>query len=253
MLDYGRNLRLAMTDRVRRAGLIAGAGAALIVAAGFLLAALWSWLAHSLHWGPLMASLAIGVGFLLLGLLLLALGGRQRHRAPGTDELKAEIAQKLGLAADAAVERVSGLADRTIERASERAGEMVELASQRAHSLTDSLSYGADRLADRAEARVLGAARRAGEGASRRLGLPADAAERALGGAVRSRIAPFLPLIGAFAVGITLASRLGRRHSSDEWNDDDGADDDGADGEWFDDDWLDDAPSAVDRDGPGSD
>lgn len=220
MFAYTRNLQLALTDKLRRAGLMAGAGVALLIAAGFLLAALWTWLARDLHWGPLWASAAIGGAFLLIGLILMLAGGKERHRPPSTDELKDEIEQKLSLAADAAVERVSGLADRTIERASERAGEMVELASQRVHSVADSLSYRADRFADRTEARVVGAARRAGENASRKLGLPPDAAERVMQGATESRAAPFVPLIGAFAVGMTLASRLGGRRE-DDWDDDD--------------------------------
>lgn len=220
MFAYTRNLQLALTDKLRRAGLMAGAGIALLVAAGFLLAALWTWLARNLHWGPLWASLAIGAGFVLIGLILMLAGGRERHRTPTTDELKAEVEQQLAQAADAAVARVSTLADRTIERASDKAGEMVELASQRAHSVADGLAYRADRFADRTEARVVGAARRAGESASRRLGLPPDAAERVMDGATQSRAAPFVPLIGAFAVGMTLASRLGRRRDDDSYDDD---------------------------------
>ncbi len=218
MFAYTRKLQLALTDRLRRAGLMAGAGVALLIAAGFLLAALWTWLAHYLHWGPLWASAAIGAGFLLVGLILMAAGRKERHRTPSTDELKAEIEQKLTLAADIAVERVSNLADRTIERASEKAAAVVERASQRVHSVADSLTYRADRFADQTEARVMGAARRAGENASRKLGLPTDAAERVVKGATESRAAPFVPLIGAFAVGMTLASRLGRRDDED-WDD----------------------------------
>ena len=41
MFDYARNMQLALTDRLRRAGLMAGAGAVLLIAAGFLLAALF--------------------------------------------------------------------------------------------------------------------------------------------------------------------------------------------------------------------
>jgi len=220
MFAYTRNLQLALTDKLRRAGLMAGAGVALLVAAGFLLAALWTWLAYHLHWGPLWASLAIGAGFLLIGIILMLAGGKERHPTPSTDELKAEIEEQLHLAADAAVEKVSGLADRTLDRASEKAGEMVDRASQRVHSVADTLAYRADRFADRTEARVVGAVRKAGESASRKLGLPADAAERVAQGATQSRAAPFVPLIGAFAIGMTLASRLGGRRSEDDWDGD---------------------------------
>lgn len=222
MFDYTRKLQLALTDRLRRAGLMAGAGVVLLVAAGFLLAALWTWLAWYLHWGPLWASLAIGLGFLLIGLVLAGMAKAERHPAPTTDELKAEVEERLNLAAHAAVAKASAVADRTLERASEKAGLLMETAQQRAHSVVDDLSYRADRFADRAEAKVCGAARGLGETASRRLGLAPDAMERAVGGAARSRAAPFVPLIGAFAVGITLASRLGRRDrdEDEDWPDD---------------------------------
>lgn len=216
MFDYARNLQLALTDRLRRAGLMAGAGAALLVAAGFLLAALWIWLARHLGWGPLGASLALGLGFLLAGLVLMLAGGRERHPLPTTDDLKAEVEQRLMVAADVAVEKITGAADEAMGRASQRAETLMDSAQQRVHCVVDDLSYKADRLAGRAEARAHGAARALGESAARRLGLPPDAVERAARGAGRSRAAPFMPLIGAFAVGLTLASRLRRRTDDDD-------------------------------------
>lgn len=219
MFDYTRNMQLALTDRLRRAGLMAGAGAVLLIAAGFLLAALWTWLAWHLHWGPLYASLAIGGGFLVIGLVMAGMAGKPRHRTPTTDELKAEIEQKLNLAADVAVAKVSDAADLAMDRASQKAGHLMEAAEQRVHSLAEGLSYRADRFADRTEARVYGAARKVGENASRRLGLAPDTIERAVDDASQSRAAPFVPLIGAFALGITLASRLRRRgdDASQDW------------------------------------
>ncbi|WP_199260607.1 phage holin family protein [Paracoccus binzhouensis] len=239
MFDYARNLQLALADRLRRAGLAAGAGAVLLVAAGFLLAALWTWLAHYLHWGPLGASLAIGIAFLLAGLAMLLLARKERRRIPGPDELKAEIEQKLNLAADIAVEKATGAADAALEKASQKAGQLMRQAERRVHAVSDSLSYKADRFADRAEARVQGAARKAGETAAQRLGLPPDAMRRAtgrLGEASQSRAAGLAPLIGAFAVGMTLASRL------QAWRHRDDRDDDGEwDAEWDDaGDWPDD-------------
>ncbi|ABL69494.1 phage holin family protein [Paracoccus denitrificans] len=219
MFDYTRNLQLALTDRLRRAGLGAGAGVALLIGAGFLLAALWTWLAHHLGWGALGASLAIGIGFVLIGLVVMLVAKRERHPVPTTDELKAEVEQRLMLAADVAIGKATGAADAALERASQKASLLMEQAEQRVHSVTDSLSYKADRMADRAEARVYDAARRAGEGAARKLGLPPDALRRAAGqvqGASQSRAAAIAPLIGAFAVGMTLASRLQARRHRDE-------------------------------------
>lgn len=211
MFDYARNMQLALTDKLRRAGMLAVAGLAALIAAGFLLAALWIWLAWHLLWGPLLASLAIGAGFLLIALGLMLVAGKERHPTPTTDELKAEVEHRLMVAADLAVEKVTGAADMAMDRASEKAEHLAEATRQRVHSVVDDLSYRADRLADRAEARVHGAARGLGESAARGLGLPPDAVERAVSGASQSRAAPFMPLIGAFAVGLTLASRLRRR------------------------------------------
>ena len=44
MFAYARNMQLALGDKLRRAGLTAGAGVFLLIGLGFLLAALrWSW------------------------------------------------------------------------------------------------------------------------------------------------------------------------------------------------------------------
>ncbi|MDF3854879.1 hypothetical protein BDE18_1428 [Paracoccus pantotrophus] len=224
MFDYTRKLQLALTDRLRRTGLSAGAGVALLIGAGFLLAALWTWLADHLGWGALGASLAIGLGFLLIGLVVMLMARKERHPVPGTDELKAEVEERLMLAADMAVEKATGAADAALERASQKAGQLIDRAEQRVHALTDSLAYKADRLADRAEASVYGVARRAGESAVGTLGLPPDTLRRAAGtvqGASQSRAAAIAPLIGAFAVGMTLASRLrqGRHRDEPDWED----------------------------------
>ncbi|MDF3905463.1 phage holin family protein [Paracoccus sp. AS002] len=219
MFDYTRKLQLALTDRLRRAGLSAGAGVALLIGAGFLLAALWTWLADHLGWGALGASLAIGLGFVLVGLAVMLMARKERHPVPTTDELKAEVEQRLMLAADMAVEKATGAADAALERASQKAGQLIDQAEQRVHSLTDSLAYKADRMADRAEASVYGAARRAGESAVGTLGLPPDTLRRVAGqvqGASQSRAAAVAPLIGAFAVGMTLASRLQHWRHRDE-------------------------------------
>ena len=71
MFDYAQRLQLALGDVVRRSALKVIAGVVLAVAIGFLLAALWSWLAHGLGWGATMASLAIGGGFVVIGAIIL--------------------------------------------------------------------------------------------------------------------------------------------------------------------------------------
>ena len=61
MFDYARNMQLALSDAGRRAGMKAAAGVVALIGAGFLVAALWTFLAYHLHWGSLGASLAIGL------------------------------------------------------------------------------------------------------------------------------------------------------------------------------------------------
>ena len=159
MFNYTRKMQLALKDKLRRGGLAAGAGVMLLIAAGFLLAALWTWLADGLGWGPLLASLTIGAVFLVIGLVLLSLAGRERHPAPDTDELREEIAERVEVMADAAIGKVSNMADEMIGRASEKARRIVGGAGQKAQAFSDQMSYEADRFADRAEAGAEGAAR----------------------------------------------------------------------------------------------
>ncbi|MTH63602.1 phage holin family protein [Paracoccus shanxieyensis] len=236
MFAYARNMQLALSDKLRRAGLASAAGIFLLVGAGFLLAALWTFLARNMGWGPLHASLAIGGGSVVIALILVLMARRERHAAPTPDELRDEVQQQLNLLADTAITRASDAADAAMGRASAKASELMGLAENRAHSFADDLSYRATRMVDRTEAKVQGAAMRMGEDAARRFGIsPAilqvgrrrDAGE---GGPVST----FAPLLGAFAVGITLASRVQDwRHRDDDLIDD--HDD-------WDDDWIDDDP-----------
>ena len=105
MFAYARNMQLALGDKLRRAGLTAGAGVFLLIGLGFLLAALWTWLAHHLGWGALGASLAIGSGFVAIGLILLLLARNERHPLPTPDELKTEVEAQVSGMADAAIAR----------------------------------------------------------------------------------------------------------------------------------------------------
>ncbi len=172
---------------------------------------------------PLLASLTIGAVFLVIGLVLLSLAGRERHPAPDTDELREEIAERVEVMADAAIGKVSGMADEMIGRASEKARRIVGGAGQKAQAFSDQMSYEADRFADRAEAGAEGAARQAREAVDAGLGAASRAVDDLAGRTQSARAsdgasngAAVAPLIGAFAVGLTLASRLRRNRRDDD-------------------------------------
>lgn len=232
MFVYARNLQLALKDKLRRAGMAAVAGVALMLAAGFLLAALWTFLAVQMGWGSMYASLAIGGGLVLIALVLLLMAKSERHRTPTTQELQAEVTERVSALADTAMTRATTAAETAMDRASTKANELLDRAGHSAHSFADDLTYRADRLADRAEARVQTAARDIGESAVKSLGISPhlmDIASQKLGMARRSNAASLAPVLGAFAVGITLASRFQDWRHRDDVEDDD----------WEDDDWED--------------
>lgn len=230
MFDYTRRMQLFARDTARRASFAAGAGVVILIGSGFLLAALWSWLADGLGWGATGASLSLGAGLLVVGLILLLAARRRRHIAPTTDELRSEIEQKLSLATDVALDRISGRAEQALESAQTKASMVVDAAGNRLNSLVDSVSYNADRIVGGAEAKAFGLMRRAGDGAKDRLGLSVDQERRMAEGfdrAKSSNLAAVAPVIGAFAIGLTLASRIaGSRRDT--------GDDDGYEDEWDD-------------------
>ncbi len=221
MLNVSRRFHLALSDLGRRAGLMAGAGLALLVGAGFLLAALWSWLAHGLGWGPALASLAIG-GLCLLIAAGLALAGRKaRHAMPTAGDVQAEVEARAKLAADAAIGAVKT-----------QAAQAKTAAEQRLHGLWDRTRYRADRAAEGLDATaarvadtVAGVASRAGggSGAAAGPGGAADPLGEALNGArdmaeqfARSRAAPGVAVASAFAIGLALANLFGGADDEDE-------------------------------------
>lgn len=241
MFDYARNLKLAAQDTGRRVAIKAAAGTAVTLGAGFLLAALWTFLARTLGWGSLAASLVIGVVFVAIGAALLAVSNKIKHPAPTTEDLKAEVETRLALATDAA-----------LEKARLKATEVVDTVENRVHSVVDNMTHKASQFADSAEARVQGFTRNVTENmvgqAAQKVGLTPRRVAQAEAAAERfrhSNAATIPPLVGAFAVGIALASRLQSwRHSdddvdaapdweagweddwSDEWGDPYGPDDD---------------------------
>lgn len=223
MFDYARNLKLAAQDAGRRVAFKAAAGTAVTLGAGFLLAALWTFLARTLGWGPLVASLVIGLVFVGIGAALLAASGTVRHQAPTADDLRAEVETRLALATDAA-----------LEKARLKATEVVDTVENRVHSVVDEVVHKASRFADTAEARVQGFTRNVADNmvgqAAQKVGLTPQRVAQAEAAAERfrqSNAATIPPLVGAFAVGIALASRLQSwRHRDDdaagtaEWDDD---------------------------------
>lgn len=203
MFDYANKVQLALTDTARRTGIKVGAAVVLTIGAAFLLAALWSYLAHNLRLGPAMASLIIGGALVVISLIAFAIASRRRHHMPTTDDLKREVEERVSLAADAAVERARAEALR-----------VVDMAGSRAQSLIDHAGARANQFASDAEQKVFGLAR----GAASSVGLGSDnlnaakqGARDAVDGVKRaadSNPGSMAKLISAFAVGVALAAKV---------------------------------------------
>ena len=202
MFDYVNRLQLAAKDSARRAVMKVVAGLILAIGAGFLIAALWSYLAINLGWGPMLASLAIGGGFVAIALILLMVSNRQRHAMPTTDDLKREVEARVTLATDAAV-----------ERARTEASRLVDLAGSRAQSLLDDAGDRVGRIADDTGQRFYGLARSVGITPQNMARAKADAGQVRDGAkrAADSNVGSMAKLIGAFAIGVTLAAKLQER------------------------------------------
>lgn len=241
---FAQKLDLFVRDLARRVSMKVAAGILILLGSGFLLAALWTWLAHGLHWGPLYASLVLGVVFLMIGLIIIATTGKSRHLPPTPAELRADLEERVSVATGVVFDRVTSSAEHAMDRVQTKAGQMADAAGNRVKRMVDSVSYGADRLAGGAESRFVGAARRANEEITEKLGITDEQKERIAEGFERtktrvksSNLAAIAPVIGAFAIGLTLAQKLAAR-GQDDGEDHDEYDDD--DGYWPEDDWPDD-------------
>ena len=215
MFDYARNMQLALSDAGRRAAFKAAAGVVILLGAGFLIAALWSFLAWNLDWGPVGASLAIGLIFVVIGIVLFSMSKTVKHPVPSTDELRAEVETRVSLATDAA-----------LEKARVKATEVVDNVENRVHSLVDDVSFRASQFADDAEAKVQGFTRNVAGQAASKVGLTPQffsEAQDTLHRVKESNAATIPPLMGAFAIGVALASKFQTwRHSDDyDYDDDD--------------------------------
>ena len=162
-----------------------------------------------------MASLVIGGAFVLIAVILLAASKKTKHEMPTTDDLRREVEARVTLAKDAAVEKARTEAER-----------MVDIAGNKVVSLMDEASFRASKLADDTERRVFGAARHAAEAVgltSTNIGTmraKVDTATDTLSRANNSNAASIAKLLGAFAVGITLAAKLREGRESEEYEDD---------------------------------
>ncbi|WP_347139707.1 phage holin family protein [Paracoccus sp. SSK6] len=215
MFDYAQRLQLALKDTARRSAMKAVAGVILAIAFGFLVAALWSFLAHNLGWGPALASLAIGVLFVLVAVILLVMSKHTKHEMPTKEDLRKEVEARVSLAAEAAADKARAEADR-----------LMDMAGNKVASLMDDATYRANKLANDTEQRVYGAARSAAEA----VGLTAtnintvrskvQSANETLSRANSSNAASIAKILGAFAVGITLAAKLKEGRDPDPYEDD---------------------------------
>ena len=214
MFDYAQRLQLALKDTARRSVMKVVAGLVLAIAAGFLIAALWSFLAHELEWGSALASLAIGGVFVLIAVVLLAMSKNTKHEMPSKEDLRKEVEARVNLAAEAAA-----------EKARIEAARMMDMAGNKVVSLMDDAAYKANKLADDTERRVYGAVRNVTVSTGltssniQLVKAKVDEATHTLSRAGNSNAGSMAKLLGAFAVGITLASKLGERRHHDEYED----------------------------------
>lgn len=213
MFDYAQRLQLALKDTARRSAMKAAAGAILAVAAGFLVAALWSFLAHDMDWGPALASLAVAALFIVVGLILFVMSKNARHEMPTTDDLRKEVEARVTLATNAAVEKARFEAER-----------VVDMAGNKVSSLMDEASYRATKLADDTERRVFGVARSAAQAVGftqsnlDTVRSKVEDAQDTLSRANSTNAASMAKLLGAFAIGVTLAAKLREREDEDPYD-----------------------------------
>ncbi|AUH34757.1 phage holin family protein [Paracoccus tegillarcae] len=219
MFDYTRNMKLAVQDILRRSAMKAAAGTVLLIGMGFLMAALWTYLATGLDWGAMNASLAIGGGLFAVGLILFMVGGRVSHEPPSTDDLKNEIEARLNLATNAATDRARSEVMRVVDSATDRANAVLDRAGSTAGQFVSDT-----------EETIRGTARKVGLSAEN-VEAAKDTAQdyaRQAKAAADTNAGSMAKLIGGFAVGITLASKLKQRGRPDprDYDYDDYYDDD---------------------------
>lgn len=221
MFDYARNMKLALADTMRRSALKAAAGVVMALGAGFLLAALWSFLATELGWGSMLASLTIGGIFVFIGGIVLMTAGRVRHAPPTSDDLKAEIQARVDMVADATIGRARNEATRFVDMAEARVHGLIDRATGEATRVVGDAERSVRNLAHGTVDKVTETAEKVGL-TSRNLHAAQDAAGDALDSARRaadSNAGSMAKLAGAFGVGLALASKVQDWRRSDDIDD----------------------------------
>lgn len=231
MFDYINNMQLALAEKARRSSLKAAAGGVASIGAGFLVAALWSWLTWGLGLGATVASLIVGGLFLFMALIIWLMAGAPQHPMPSSDDLKNEVEARLGLAADAALNKARFKAEETMDNAQARVSSLINGVESRARGVVDK----AEATVHSAASGVSGIA----SGTAQKAGLTrenVEAAREKVEQVTESRAAPGLGLAGAFAVGMavagTLRKRRRRRQPDDYYADYDYYDRNGPD-DWY--------------------
>ncbi|MFD1881524.1 phage holin family protein [Paracoccus pacificus] len=216
-------MKLALADTARRTGIKAAAGVVAAIGAGFLIAALWTFLARReyLDWGPLWASVAVGGVFVVVALIVMSMAGRVRHQPPSVDDLRDEMQTRVNLAMS-----------RAADQAEAKVYEFANLAENKVKGLVDSVGFKANDLANRAERKVESLTRDAGETVVRATGMSPETVNML--GSFGKRAAVLPPLIGAFMIGMKVAERVQDWRYANQSDDDDYDDD--YDGDYDDDD-----------------
>lgn len=210
MFDFTRRVKLAAGDTIRRVALKAAAGLVAVAGSGFLVAALWSFLATELDWGAALASLTIGGVLVVIAAILIGVSSRQKHTMPTGDDLKREMQARVSTATEAAVGRVRAETTR-----------VVELAETKAHSLMDNAGSRVTQLASDAESKMFGGLRDAAQAVGLGGDRVAEVKDQVRHGAQTVReasntnLGSMAKLFGAFAVGITLAAKIQESRNRD--------------------------------------
>lgn len=240
MFAYARNMKLAASDMGRRVALKAVAAVVAAVAVGFLIAALWTFLDENLDWGPLGASLGVAVLFLVIAGICWAASKSVKHPVPSTDELKREVETRVNLATDAALNKAHAKARQVIDDAGDKAVALMDDAKAKATGFVSDTEARVQGFANQVTGTVTRFTHDAPNAVARSVGLtPAffDGAQQFTDRVKSSRAVPAASLLGAFAVGLTLAGKLqAARAESDDRDEYDIDDDDDWDDE---DDWDD--------------
>ncbi|MFB2530877.1 phage holin family protein [Paracoccus sp. p4-l81] len=174
MFNYVKNMKASVQDAVARYGMMAGAGAILVVALGFLLGALWVFAAR--EWGALITNLAFAGGFTLIALIMFAVARARRVEPPTVEDLRDEVQARI---------------------------------AETASNLVSTAEHKVNRFVSQAEYRVSSLAKSAGDQMSQAAGFAPELLQTARDKSFKAGVIP--PLLGAFMVGLNIAVRMRRR------------------------------------------